>query len=259
MRSLGLIGRVTGLLLVFAVGVAQAGVFLIPDVPSYEWYGGCAPTAGGMIVGYWDAHGFPDLITEGDGTNSWTTNQAAIKEMIASQGYFEDWWPKPDAPPPHHPDDCLADFMQTSRGDLDPGWTNAGLVDDGLEAYAAYKGYTEAESDYVWFNHLWPVLVDEVGSGRPMALFVDQDGDGGADHFVAAIGYDDTPGALRYAAYNTYDHVVHWFDFVPTTAHQPYSVATGTWFHAPEPATLGLAGAGAVAILWWGRRRKTPA
>ncbi len=34
-------------------------------MPAYLWYRGCTPTAGGMIIGYWDGNGYPDLV-EGD-------------------------------------------------------------------------------------------------------------------------------------------------------------------------------------------------
>ena len=30
-------------------------------VPAYMWRDGCAPTSTGMVLGYWDGHGFPDL------------------------------------------------------------------------------------------------------------------------------------------------------------------------------------------------------
>ena len=39
-----------------------ADVVTISDVPSYKWYHGCGPTAAGMIIGYWDAHGYDNLI-----------------------------------------------------------------------------------------------------------------------------------------------------------------------------------------------------
>ena len=90
---------------------AMGGVQVINDVPSYEWYHGCGPTAAGMIIGYWDAHGYDNLITAGDGTNSWATNQQAVKDMIASAGHIYDYVPTPDRTPtvgdPYHADDSV--------------------------------------------------------------------------------------------------------------------------------------------------------
>lgn len=42
--------------------VGTAGEVLLGDVPAYIWHDGCAPTSLGMILGYYDGHGFPELI-----------------------------------------------------------------------------------------------------------------------------------------------------------------------------------------------------
>ena len=47
---------------------------------------------------------------------------------------------------------------------------------------------------------LWDSFTAAVDAGEPVELLVDTDANGTTDHFVTAIGYDDTPGALRYAA-----------------------------------------------------------
>ena len=43
-----------------AVGALDQTV--IGAVPPYLWRHGCGPTAAGMVMGYWDGQGFPDLI-----------------------------------------------------------------------------------------------------------------------------------------------------------------------------------------------------
>lgn len=218
---------------------AAAGEAVVGDVPSYIWYYGCGPTAAGMIVGYWDAHGYPDLITAGDGTNSWTTNQQAVKDMIASPGHFRDYWPTPDRVPseedPYHADDCVADFMSGSRDPLKAGESYDTFQRLGLTGYAEDAGYgREAgysfDSPCVSVGNLWDPFVASIDAARPVELFVDSTADGKADHFVTAIGYDDTPGAFRYACYNTYDHEVHWYAFACVAKGRPYGVATGTLF-----------------------------
>jgi hypothetical protein len=42
-------------------GTLSAAIVEITGVPNYSYYEGCGPTAGGMIIGYWDAHGGPNL------------------------------------------------------------------------------------------------------------------------------------------------------------------------------------------------------
>jgi hypothetical protein len=33
----------------------------ISGVPYYPWRTGCSPTASGMVLGYWDSHGYPNF------------------------------------------------------------------------------------------------------------------------------------------------------------------------------------------------------
>ena len=78
--------------------VAAAGETVLP-VPAYLWRDGCGPTATGMVLGYWDGHGFPDLVP-GDAS----TDTPAAYQMIASHGtagapgHYEDYsLPEDDA------------------------------------------------------------------------------------------------------------------------------------------------------------------
>jgi hypothetical protein len=211
----------SGILIACLATCAVADVVTIPDVPAYLWYNGCGPTAAGMVIGYWDAHGYGNLIS---GSNSWSANQAAVKAMIASPGHIRDYVPTPDrvatVSDPYHPDDCVADFSQTSwssqwvpaAGEYGWGWFS--LQDDGLAGYASYRGYDYASARNVYYaDNLWTKFVAEIDAQRPVELLVDKNGDGISDHFVAAIGYDDTPGAERYACYNTYTQSVSWYGF----------------------------------------------
>jgi len=232
---------------------------LIDGVPAYEWYHGCGPTAGGMILGYWDARGFDDLIP---GSNDWDTNRDAIQNMIASQGHVDDYalydgvddsshaQPYPDLSEhgmglPHR-SDCLADCMRTSqsRFGMKYGWSTWDNMSGGLVDYARLCGYDSemTQKDFAW--GLWDALVAAIDAGEPAELLVDTDANGATDHFVTAIGYDDTPGALRYAAYNTWDRDVHWYEYARIENGQAWGVYGGTLFHpVPEP------GAGVVLIL----------
>jgi len=266
MRFPRIVSTLLACLVVSCAGSAGAAPVekTVSGVPSYEWYYGCGPTAGGMIIGYWDAHGYPDLITAGDGTNSWDDNQEAVKAMIASEGHIDDYWGT-DADPPTHTDNCVADFMEASRDPLANGESYAYMQDDGLVGYANYMGYGDADGDYVWYNHLWDLFVGEIDAGRPMEFYVDvtADDEDQANHFVAAIGYryDDEGGGgepinKAYACYNTYDHTVHWKDFKAVAPGETYGIETGTWFYAPEPAALGLLAAGLGWVLVRRRARR---
>ena len=243
-----------GLVLQLAAEAAGGVVSLDQDVPSYEWYHGCGPTAAGMVIGYWDANGFPGLIP---GTNSWDTNQENVKAMIASEGHIDDYVPKPDADPPHHSDDCVADFMWTSRGTREYGYTSENLVYLGMTGYAEHCGYTDVSGSWCYFGSLWDVFVTEIDAARPMVFYVNSTENGSPDHFITAVGYDDTPDNHRYAFYNTYDHTVYWAPFASDTGGQQWGIRSGSWFYPiPEPATVVLLGLG-LAVVSSRRRKRT--
>jgi autotransporter-associated beta strand protein len=232
-------------LVLLASSQTLGGEVIINDVPSYIWYGGCGPTAAGMIMGYWDAHGFPNLITAGNGTNSWTTNQQAVKDMMASHEHFYDYWGYGDGkdripPPPVHSNNSVADFMGANKGlILKDGESYEHKQYVGMVGYANYCGYSNASGSLASFGDLWNIFVAEINARRPMEFFVDTNGDKSATHFVAAVGYDDTPGALKYACFDTYDHDVHWYAFAATASGQLYGIQSGSVFVPPPvPATL---------------------
>lgn len=241
------------LIAAFAAGPTFAGVQLLTDVPAYTWYHGCGPTAAGMIIGYWDSHGFPNLIP---GTNDWNTNRQAIQNMIASPGHIADYalyngvddysaasvYPDLSSinPSAAHPDDCLADYMRCSfsADGLRHGWSNAFSQGGAMDAYALQMGYDGAVSANIYgLDTLWSSLKLNIKKyHRPMELYVDSDGIDGADHMVTAIGYDDTPGALMYACYNTWDTSVHWYAFAQTGQWAVY--AATEFYMMPEPTLL---------------------
>ncbi|MGW8255862.1 MAG: PEP-CTERM sorting domain-containing protein [Thermoguttaceae bacterium] len=230
---------------------------LIASVPCYHWYNGCGPTALGMIVGYWDAKGFPNLIP---GSNNWYTNQTAIKNMIASPGHITDYVPTPDRqpPPPYHTDDCVADFCKCSRDPLQWGWSYDSYQDDGLAGYANYCGYQQYT---VWQKHysstLWFEVMSEIDAGHPMEFLVDSNGDGDTDHFVTVIGYDNTQGNMKYACWDTWNTSVRWEDFHAMSSGNAWGVYGSTFFYlVPEPSTfVMLAGLGVMLISRLIRRR----
>jgi hypothetical protein len=246
---------------------AQVDAKTIGEVPAYTFpwdgiagYPGCGPIAGGMLVGYWDAHGFGNLITGGDGTNSWDTNPVNVKKMIASDGYKTDYWPTPDLTTPTHTDDSLADFDHCSRLPLDvQSLSTFGYQLTGLRDYFTYRGYTGSTGENKEVAPLdpdafWNDFVAEIDAGRPVELLVDSDGVDGIDHFVAAIGYDVTGGQRKYVCYNGWDTAEHSYYYAPV-GNEAWGVYGGTFFVAPEPATMALMGLGGLVVLIRRRRR----
>jgi len=218
-----------------------SGTVVISDVPSYIWYHGCGPTAAGMIIGYWDAHGFSNLIV---GSNDWSSNQTAVKAMIASEGHIRDYVPTPDRvatlEDPYHPDDCVADFGRTSRNPLEHGWAYYSYQDDSLRNYAIHRGYeTSTAYSRSYSASLWDYLTAAIDDNHPVELLVDSDGNGSTDHFITMIGYDDTPGAPRYACMDTWSHTVRWEAYHQTINGDRWGVYGATFFSpAPEPVFL---------------------
>ncbi len=130
----------------------DAGETLVAGVPAYIWRDGCAPTSVGMIVGYYDGHGFPDLVA---GSAASQSANAAVSQMIASHGsvsdprHYEDYaLPKDSgdaiiadksAAPAgdEHDGDSVADFMHTSwsADRLAYGWSYTNMAGPAFVAY----------------------------------------------------------------------------------------------------------------------------
>lgn len=205
---------------------------VIRGVPSYLWHHGCGPTAAGMVIGYWDSHGYSSLVPGDAGEQ----NSAANAMMADDNDYptcsgtsFEDHYrdyscPRDDGGPIQpdksetggaHASDCLGDFMKTSwssQGNL-YGWS---WFDDVGLSFTGYINYIEPNYVPVTRNEIfeefsWTQYKAEIDSGRPMVLLVDTDGDWSTDHFVTAIGYDNT--TMQYGIYDTWDNDIHWYSW----------------------------------------------
>jgi hypothetical protein len=186
-------------------------------VPMYIWSNGCGPTSVGMVVGYYDTHGYPDLFP-GDGST-----QSAIDDYISSYGHYTDYsLPIDDETPTilpdnsellpeneRHPNDCIADYMYTSQSAVGNryGWS---LPDDIVPAWENYiadqaPNYAGTGHKYDFTDFPMDSLVSNIDRNRPMVFLVDYTGDGVYDHFVTVIGYRKQLGINYYRFYDTWE------------------------------------------------------
>ncbi|MBN1422336.1 MAG: hypothetical protein JXP34_26410 [Planctomycetes bacterium] len=237
-----------------------ASLAIIPGVPAYTWRHGCAPTAVGMVIGYWDGHGCPDLV-DGD-----AGQQSNADPMIAEDGgdprcaatrsdHYRDYAcpidddretypdPLPDRSETGgaHEDNCLADFMGTSRSakGLRYGasryWDIPGAFVEYVNLVAS--AYRPRARNVRFSETAWDAYTAEIDAGRPVVLVVDIDGDGDTDHAVTGVGYDDV--AMEYAVHDTWDTGVHWYAWREVASGDPWGVFGLTLFEV-SPQSEGL-------------------
>ncbi len=203
---------------------------VIYGVPSYLWRHGCGPTALGMVIGFWDASGYPALIP-GNATTQTGQVDAAIADDSESpvcngptSDHYQDYaCPRDASPGPlepdrsetggAHTDNCLADFMLTSRSAWGNyyGWSWFNNISSAFVDYVnmVYPAENVSATDREYDNFSWSEYKAEIDARRPVVLLVDTEGDGETDHFVTGIGYDDA--TIKYGIYDTWDRQVHWY------------------------------------------------
>lgn len=194
------------LLIIFASQSLHASQLVLNGVPTYYWWYGCAPTSGGMLVGFWDGLGYN--LVDGDISTFNTAAKNAIATPEHVSDYYNDSYSGGDNPSPHV-DNCLADFMDTSvdkaQGATTVSDSGAGVV-DGLESFAAWDnpatpGVNESytfTSTLEWTTVVTPTgtftfddIINQINAGNPMILAVNVPGGG---HAIVGYGYQDNPG-----------------------------------------------------------------
>jgi hypothetical protein len=229
--------------------VAAAGETVISGVPAYIWHDGCGPTSTGMVLGYWDGHGYPDLIPGDASTETDAAYQAiASHGTDAVPGHYEDYASpedegggilpdKSEAPAgDEHESDSVADFMHTSWSveGLAYGWSYTNMVGPAFRAFVELRltGVTASSADYYYgttaSSLTFARFMQEIDSGRPLVFFVDSSGDGSTDHAVAAIGYRETNDYAEYACWDTWDAAIRWQRFRGMSSSYKWGVGGAT-------------------------------
>ncbi len=195
-----------------AVKIDGGGEFLMganpmDGVPHYDWYYGCSPTSGAMLVGYWDKRAGYENLFYGDAS----VESSATREMIASaahrvagaeNGYtYGDWQNSASYPNHESNPDCIADFMHT----VNMGSYSENIA-SGLEAYIewdnpntpineSYQADVKLIDDSYWGGDLsYQILKDEIDADRPFMLNVvtfSASDDSWVGHSIVGYGYQD--------------------------------------------------------------------
>jgi hypothetical protein len=154
--------------LLLPCGLANAAQHTISGVPDYQnsyWpadVNDCAPTAGACVLGYWDSHGYDNLIT---GSADYSVNPTGVTE--------------------------LHDFLK-----VDMGWTESGTsitnIPTGIEETAnTRRGYSFSADNYHPIP--WTNLKSEINSNRPFVFSILHPYYG-SWHSVAGVGYTEDAG-----------------------------------------------------------------
>ena len=229
-------------------------------VPFYSWWDGCGPTAVGMVVGYWDAHGYDQLIPGDAGTPQDQTTNPAVDQAISSHSTgagaqsYEDYAEPLDSPSTGllddmssndpedaHASDCIADFMHTSWS-VDGnyyGWSYNYMIGPAFVGYVDHVDPDHGPSSHSYYmgsTLTWTRVKQQIDSGHPMVFLVDSDGDGQTDHFVTVIGYNDTNH--EYACWDTWYDTPRWEPFRPMSSSYSWGVYEGFTFALAVPLHL---------------------
>jgi hypothetical protein len=250
------------------LGAPPTSPVIIPGTTDYLWRHGCGPTAVGNVVGYYDTHGYNDLITGDANTQTNDVNQAMASGGDAinpyppgSEQHYEDYARPEDAPPILQQDDylvnppptgrnphannCIGDYQNTSKSTSTNyyGWSWSTDIGPSFVNYVNQRN-ASYNPTYIEYSPVtgkaltWAVLTNEINNNRPMVFLVDTDGDNQTDHFVAVVGYDAPTN--QYGCRDSWLPAgdIRWETFQSMGSYQPWSIWGGWSFQLGQPAEV---------------------
>ena len=208
---------------------------VIPGVPAYNWFRGCGPTSLAMVLAYYDSHGFPGIFP-GDASSL----TPAVQEAVAGSGHYNDYSLPLDYSPnlmpdkselpagDEHSDNCIADYMFTSRSAYGNywGWSWSSDICPAFQNYLNQVGsYSGICNQFFFADFGWNSLMSEIDGQHPLMALVDTDGDNYTDHFITVTGYKTEGGINYYGCYHTWDQNLHWYEYRAMGSAYPWSVS----------------------------------
>ncbi|MBN1806255.1 MAG: hypothetical protein JW837_13490 [Sedimentisphaerales bacterium] len=235
----------------------------------YSWWHGCSPTSAGMLMGYYDARGYDNLVQGGAAENStYGSGPYLANSAIASAEHISDFYSGgtsasgDDSSQPWHNFNCLADFMGTSQDSAgNPNgyttfyyFTNGApfTVSDataygdtitnksgmyGIYEYIQYAGYDVVTlyNQYIDakgrdYGFTYAQYMDEIDAGRPVLIHVD-------NHTMFGYGYDSAANSiLLHDTWTQGEHSMVWGGSYNGLSQYGVTVLT----MVPEPMTICL-------------------
>ena len=142
-----------------------AGPVVIPGVPDYQQgvfpgRNDCTPVAAAVVLGYWDSHGYGNLIA---GPADYAANPAGVSDLVARLKIAMNW---------------------------DSSGTAVVFIPGGILSVAAERGYSfSASNDYAVS---WEDVKTQVDAGQPPVFTMTNPAYQSASHSVACVGYQET-------------------------------------------------------------------
>ena len=247
----------------------------------YDWWYGCSPTSAGMVMGYYDARGYSNLVPGGNAENStFGTGPYLANNAIASSGHINDFYSGlaplvgyglsgDDVAAPWHSFDCLADFMGTSQDAYENpnGSTYFYLYSNGAPLTASQiYGYGLSDfsgmygiGEYIRYagydtSVLYNQYIDALGLdyGFTFAQYMAEIDAGRPvlihvnGHSMYGYGYDSaTTSVLLHDTWSLGEHSMTWGGSYGGLEHYGVTVLT----IVPEPATICLLGIGVLSLI----------
>jgi hypothetical protein len=240
------------------------GAVILANVPAdYDWWNGCSPTAGGMLMGWWDEAGyevFPgnhrNLPPTYPNTSTLPANYTDARGIIAGWAHKEEGMAHSltYGSPFHHAPDSIADFIltydgSTDRSDMAHGLETFAAWDDPRTAAIESQRFS-ASTVYTFAGWSYANYCAQIDAGRPVHLGLSSDKGG---HSVLGVGYNNTGGKENVVLLTTWHWGLQEWEWEDeTVSGNGYSVYGATLMDAVPGETPELSGYFSIAHTYIG-------